>query len=256
MMALSLSASAMSYTTARDQALFLTDKMAYELNLTDDQYNAVYEINLDYMLSVASSSDLFGMYWNRRNTDLEYVLNSYQYSAYSALEYFFRPVTWVKNTFNFVIYNHYSKGRYFRGAPAGYNTYRGANRFYNESPYKGRTFVTGGNEPKPRTYGSPNGNAQPKPANNGGGNAKPAGNNGGNAKPAGNNGGNAKPAGNNGGNSNAKPAGNNGGSKSSGNKSGNAKPSGNSDFKYNKTQSVNQGKKDFGGSNSGGKRGH
>ena len=33
----STSASAMSYEQARQQALFLTDKMAYELNLTDDQ---------------------------------------------------------------------------------------------------------------------------------------------------------------------------------------------------------------------------
>ena len=33
-------ASAMSYEQARQQALFLTDKMAYELNLTDDQYEA------------------------------------------------------------------------------------------------------------------------------------------------------------------------------------------------------------------------
>ena len=30
-------ASAMSYEQARQQALFLTDKMAYELNLTEDQ---------------------------------------------------------------------------------------------------------------------------------------------------------------------------------------------------------------------------
>ena len=43
-------ASAMSYEQARQQALFLTDKMAYELNLTDDQYEAAYEINLDYLM--------------------------------------------------------------------------------------------------------------------------------------------------------------------------------------------------------------
>ena len=47
-----VAASAMSYSQAREQALFLTDKMAYELNLTDDQYEAAYEINLDYLLSV------------------------------------------------------------------------------------------------------------------------------------------------------------------------------------------------------------
>ncbi len=44
---MTVSASAMSYEQARNEALFLTDKMAYELNLTEDQYEAAYEINLD-----------------------------------------------------------------------------------------------------------------------------------------------------------------------------------------------------------------
>ena len=39
---------AMSYEQARQEALYLTDKMAYELNLNDQQYNDAYEINLDY----------------------------------------------------------------------------------------------------------------------------------------------------------------------------------------------------------------
>ena len=43
------SANAMSYEQARREALFLTDKMAYELNLNDSQYDAAYEINLDYL---------------------------------------------------------------------------------------------------------------------------------------------------------------------------------------------------------------
>lgn len=33
---MTVSANAMSYEQARQQALFLTDKMAYELNLTED----------------------------------------------------------------------------------------------------------------------------------------------------------------------------------------------------------------------------
>ena len=47
MLAASVSANAMSYEQARNEALFLTDKMAYELNLTDEQYEDAYEINLD-----------------------------------------------------------------------------------------------------------------------------------------------------------------------------------------------------------------
>ena len=55
LLTITVSASAMSYNQARDEALFLTDKMAYELNLTDEQYEAAYEINLDYLMSIATT---------------------------------------------------------------------------------------------------------------------------------------------------------------------------------------------------------
>ena len=50
---------AMSYERAREEALYLTDKMAYELNLNDQQYNDAYEINLDYLMSLADERDLY-----------------------------------------------------------------------------------------------------------------------------------------------------------------------------------------------------
>ncbi len=53
MLTATMTASAMSYEQARNDALFLTDKMTYELNLTDEQYEAAYEINLDYLMGVA-----------------------------------------------------------------------------------------------------------------------------------------------------------------------------------------------------------
>ena len=43
---LTLSANAMGYEQARQQALFLTDKMAYELNLTDEQYANFREVKV------------------------------------------------------------------------------------------------------------------------------------------------------------------------------------------------------------------
>ena len=63
MMVMTISANAMSYNAAKNEALFLSDKMAYELNLTDAQYDAVYEINLDYMMSVNGRNDVFGTWW-------------------------------------------------------------------------------------------------------------------------------------------------------------------------------------------------
>lgn len=140
LVAMSATASAMSYSHAREQALFLTDKMAYELGMTEDQYNAAYEINLDYFLNIETVNDLHGIYWTRRNNELSYVLTAAQYRTFTATTYFYRPVTWVSNKFRFTIYERYEKNRYYRPAPAGYQTYKGGNRYYDNSPYRGRTF--------------------------------------------------------------------------------------------------------------------
>ena len=61
MMVMTISATAMSYNAAKHEALFLSDKMAYELNLTAAQYEAVYEINLDYLMSLNGHGDVFGI---------------------------------------------------------------------------------------------------------------------------------------------------------------------------------------------------
>ena len=66
-------ANAMSYEQAREQALFLTDKMAYELNLNEEQYDAAYEVNLDYLMSVNTVDDVYAAYWTRRNLDMSYI---------------------------------------------------------------------------------------------------------------------------------------------------------------------------------------
>jgi len=92
-MTIAMSANAMSYKDAKNEALYLSDKMAYELNLTAAQYEAVYEINLDYMMSVNDRSDVLGPWWDRRNADLMYVLTAYQYNKYVGLPYFYRPLS-------------------------------------------------------------------------------------------------------------------------------------------------------------------
>jgi hypothetical protein len=79
MLTIAAAANAMPYEQARREALFLTDKMAYELNLSDAQYEAAYEINLDYLMSVTSQHNVFGPYWDRRNLDLSYILYQKHY---------------------------------------------------------------------------------------------------------------------------------------------------------------------------------
>ena len=135
LMVMTISANAMSYTQAKSEALYLSDKMAYELNLTDAQYEAVYEINLDYMMSV-SGRDVYGVWWDRRNTDLQYVLTAYQYNKYIGLSYFYRPLTWHRGTWTFNIYSHYTgKSHFYKGRPKGYATYKGGNNMKSVTHY-------------------------------------------------------------------------------------------------------------------------
>lgn len=122
---------AMSYEQARNEALFLTDKMAYELNLTDEQYEAAYEINLDYLMGVASRDDVFGEYWERRNLDLSYILLEWQWNAFCAATYFYRPLYWNDGFWHFAVYARYPHRDYFFfGRPVFYATYRGAHAWH------------------------------------------------------------------------------------------------------------------------------
>ena len=126
MLTISLSANAMTYEQARNEALFLTDKMAYELNLSSEQYEAAYEINLDYLMGVTSRNDVFGTYWERRNLDMSYILMDWQWNAFCAAAYFFRPLYWDAGYWHFRIYARYPRRHYlYFGRPAFYATYRG-----------------------------------------------------------------------------------------------------------------------------------
>lgn len=87
--AISLSAMSMRYEEARHRAWFLTDKMAYELNLTPGQYERAYEINLDYLMSLRSPSDCSGPYWRYRDADFRCILFDWQYNLFRTLDYFF-----------------------------------------------------------------------------------------------------------------------------------------------------------------------
>jgi hypothetical protein len=128
MMAMTIAANAMSYNAAKHEALFLSDKMAHELNLTASQYDAVYEINLDYMMSVNGRKDAYGKWWSRRNTDLQFVLTAYQYNKYVGLSYFYRPLTWHNGSWTFNVYTHYSnRNHFYKGHPKGYVSYKGGN---------------------------------------------------------------------------------------------------------------------------------
>ena len=126
MMTMALTTNAMSFTQAQREALFLTDKMAYELNLTDEQYDACYEINLDYLMGVSTVDDLYGTYWTRRNLDISYILLDWQLAAFRAASYFYRPLYWSAGCWHFGIYARYPRRTFFYfSRPTVYVSYRG-----------------------------------------------------------------------------------------------------------------------------------
>ena len=232
----------MSLRDAQAQAYFLSDKMAYELNLTPQQYDQVYQVNLEYFLSVNSPSDLDGIWWRYRNTDLSYILYDWQWRLYRAADYFIRPLSWVRGAWYCSLWDRYHRDYFFYHRPTVYVHCHGGlwhGRHHNTpSPFIGHRppdhhggmNVSWGKPGKPGhqgyhpdNHGRPGGNNGYKPGN--GGN-RPGGNNGynpGNShnnRPGGNNGYNPgnnhnnRPGGNNGynpGNShNNRPSGNNG----------------------------------------------
>ena len=135
MMVMTISANAMSYNAAKHEALFLSDKMAYELNLTAAQYEAVYEINLDYLMSLNGHGDVFGIWWDRRNADLRFVLTPWQYDKYVALNHFYRPVAWKAGGWTFAVYAHYNRGHFYNAHPKVFVSYKGGHNKVHGSHY-------------------------------------------------------------------------------------------------------------------------
>lgn len=144
----SIVVSALPFQEARKQAWFLTDKMAYALNLNPAQCDRVYEVNLEYFMQINSQHDCHGRYWDYRNTDLRYILHDWQYQLYSTISYFLTPLHWTKSNWVFDIYKHYRDGYYYFNRPTIYVSYCGGKwnhrKSHTKSPYMNMHFKQGG----------------------------------------------------------------------------------------------------------------
>ncbi len=171
MMVMTISAAALPFNQAQQEALFLSDKMAYELGLNEVQYEMIYEINLDYFLSVNNYNDLNGVWWARRNADLRYILTTYQYNRYINLTYFYRPLVWRSTGWYYPIYTRYTNRTHFYShRPTGYVSYRGGHNRLANDYYAHRGGLNNNNHPNTgnhnynnnfnnnHNYGSNNGN--------------------------------------------------------------------------------------------------
>lgn len=143
---------AMSMSNIRTNARFLSDRMAYELDLTPMQYDDCYEINFDFIYAidrimddvVYGYNDAIDQYYSLldyRNEDLRFVLNARQYARFIALDYFYRPIYSTGRSWAFRIHTIYSNRSFFYfDAPTIYRSYRGGHSHihYNHNYYSGR----------------------------------------------------------------------------------------------------------------------
>lgn len=140
---------AMTKSRVRKEARFLTDKMAYELNLSNAQYNDVYEINYDFIHEVNYIMDdvLDGFAWalddyyyllDLRNDDLRWVLSSAQYHRMMDIDYFYRPIHMASSNWTFRVHIHYTNFNHFYfPKPHHYKSYVGghARHHWNDISY-------------------------------------------------------------------------------------------------------------------------
>ena len=183
---------AMSMSKVRENARFLTDRMAYELKLTPMQYDDVYEVNYDFIDNIRyimddvvrgydHAVDRYYQFLDYRNDDLRWILSASQYRRFMGVDYFYRPVYTTASNWLFRIYKVYHDVRHFYfDKPHHYKSYRGGhyrthhghvsfyknNRkdHYKHDFYKGDIRVRH-DKPKaaPKVEARPKGNSRPAP---------------------------------------------------------------------------------------------
>lgn len=130
-----VNANALSVERSREEARFLTDKMAYELNLTDEQLQDIYEINYDYFRSLGPVDGIYDDSYNLRYRNINYVLADWQWEEFLLREYFLRPAYIFHGGWAFGIYNYYARTRFYFGIPSCYYHYHGYHHHHRHHDY-------------------------------------------------------------------------------------------------------------------------
>lgn len=189
-----MNAQPMSYYAIRDNARYLTDRMAYTLNIAADLLDDLYMINYDYICGVNDYLDDVALGYRyddymaviaARDLALRRLLAPWQWERLIGIDYFYRPIVFRNHRWSFSIYAYdpYRTRFYFR-APRPFNDYRGGRFFAGMNPRGGHApgagyrfdRMNGGrpNAGKPNPGGNPNSGGAPGQ----GGNPNMNGNNG------------------------------------------------------------------------------
>jgi len=136
---LAASAQPMSVYAMRNNARFLTDRMAYTLGLSAALLDDLYYINYDYICGVNDYLDAVALGYRyddymeivyARDYALRRLLTERQWARLMTYNYFYRPITFKDHRWSFSIYLYDRRmNHYFFSAPRRFNDYRGGTFF-------------------------------------------------------------------------------------------------------------------------------
>ena len=180
---LTATAQPMSYAAMRNNARFLTDRMAYTLGLSSALLDDLYYINFDYICGVNDYLDDVAMGYRyddymsvvyERDYALQRLLTPGQWAILMTYDYFYRPISFVNRAWRFAIYafDHRPNYFYYR-TPRLYTSYRGGRFFHGmrPAPHRGHDVHRPGFRLEPHGGGGHPGNTH-RP---GGDNHRPSG---------------------------------------------------------------------------------
>ena len=136
---LAASAQPMSVYAMRNNARFLTDRMAYTLGLSVALIDDLYYINYDYICGVNDYLDAVALGYRyddymeivyARDYALRRLLTERQWALLMTYDYFYRPIAFNNHRWSFSIYLHDRRmDHFFYAPPRRFNDYRGGTVF-------------------------------------------------------------------------------------------------------------------------------
>ena len=136
---LAASAQPMSVYAMRNNARFLTDRMAYTLGLSAALVDDLYYINYDYICGVNDYLDAVALGYRyddymeivyARDYALRRLLTERQWALLMTYDYFYRPIAFNNHRWSFSIYLHDRRmDHFFYAPPRRFNEYRGGTVF-------------------------------------------------------------------------------------------------------------------------------
>lgn len=123
-----MNAHALNSSQSRDEAYFLTDKMAYELYLSESQMEDIYEVNYDYYRAVGNLLRSYDRAYHNRLDALSYILSDWQWHKFMEIDYFVEPVRKYESRWKLLIYSHYHRDLFYFGRPYAYSHYSGGHK--------------------------------------------------------------------------------------------------------------------------------